>query len=118
MIRIHIIMTAVVEKISEINNCKLCNLVTHYVFYRAAILGIGLWVVIICHCNGGITCYNPTGNCYHLLQTHVHVEAEFLINKSHECGVLNSLLPDDLIEAVICMRIYCHASSRSLVTSI
>ena len=46
VIRMHI-TTAVVEGTSEIYNCKLWNLVTHYVLYSAAILGV--WVVTICH---------------------------------------------------------------------
>ena len=58
-------------------------------------------VVTICYCC--VTYNNPTGNCYHLCQT--HMEAQFPTRKLHECGVLNSLLPHDLIEALICMNL-------------
>ena len=46
VIRLYI-TTAVVERTSKINNFKLHYLVTHCVFYRAAIMGV--WVVTICH---------------------------------------------------------------------
>ena len=104
--------TAVVKRTSKIYNCKLFNLVTHCVFYRAAILGIYTYGSDnMLHCC--TTCNNPTGKCCHLCQT--HMEAEFLTNKSHKCRVFNSLLLNDLIEALTGMNLlifYCERGSR------
>ena len=88
---------------SEIYNCKLCiaNLVTHFIFYRAAIVGI--WVVTICYTVVSLVINSCTRYCYHLCWT--HMEADFLTNKSHKCRLLNSLLPDDLIEALTCINL-------------
>ena len=100
-ILIHI-TTAVVKRTSEIYNCKLCDLITHYVFYRAAIVGNSgqyatLCVVTICYTFVTLLITSCTGNCYHLCQTHMEA--------SHECGLLNSILPDDLIEALTCINL-------------